>query len=90
MRQNVGPNLALTGFKRAISVIKYQELMPDPFDFTVRQNVGPNLALTGFKRAISVIKYQELMPDPFDFILSPLHHAGVDEVFEEVGGSGGT
>jgi hypothetical protein len=32
MRQNAGPIRALAGFKRFISVIKYQELMPDPFD----------------------------------------------------------
>jgi hypothetical protein len=28
----VGPILAIYGFKRVLSVIKYQELMPDPFD----------------------------------------------------------
>jgi len=32
VRQNAGQILALAGFKRLISVIKYQELMPDPFD----------------------------------------------------------
>jgi len=32
MRQNAGPIHAFAGFKRLISVIKYQELMPDPFD----------------------------------------------------------
>jgi hypothetical protein len=32
MRQNAGPIRALAGFERLISVIKYQELMPDPFD----------------------------------------------------------
>jgi hypothetical protein len=32
MRQNAGPIRALAGFKRLIGVIKYQELMPDPFD----------------------------------------------------------
>jgi hypothetical protein len=31
MRQNAGPIRAFAGFKRLISVIKYQELMPDPF-----------------------------------------------------------
>ena len=31
--QNVGPILAIYGFKRVLSVIKYKELMPDPFDF---------------------------------------------------------
>jgi hypothetical protein len=29
----VGPILAIYGFKRVLSVIKYKELMPDPFDF---------------------------------------------------------
>ena len=33
MRQNADPILALAEFKRVISVIKYQEFMPDPFDF---------------------------------------------------------
>jgi len=33
MRQNARPIHAFAGFKRLISVIKYQELMPDPFDF---------------------------------------------------------
>jgi hypothetical protein len=51
-------------------VIKYQELMPDPFDSDdtaetprnpVRQNARPILALAGFKRVISVIKYQEFI-----------------------------
>ena len=32
MRQNAGPILALAGFKRVISVFKYQEFMPDPSD----------------------------------------------------------
>ena len=32
VRQNAEQILALAGFKRLISVIKYQELMPDPFD----------------------------------------------------------
>ena len=32
MRQNAEPILALAEFKRLISAIKYQELMPDPFD----------------------------------------------------------
>ena len=35
MRQNAWPIRALAGFKRLISVIKYQELMPDPFDAAV-------------------------------------------------------
>ena len=32
MRQNAEQIRALAGFKCFISVIKYQELMPDPFD----------------------------------------------------------
>jgi hypothetical protein len=32
VRQNAGPIRAFAGFKRLISVIKYQELMPNPFD----------------------------------------------------------
>ena len=32
VRQNAEQIHALAGFKRLISVIKYQELMPDPFD----------------------------------------------------------
>ena len=32
MRQNAGRILAIVGFKRLISVIKYQELTPDPSD----------------------------------------------------------
>jgi hypothetical protein len=32
MRQNAGPIRALAGFERLISAIKYQELMPDPFN----------------------------------------------------------
>ncbi len=32
MRQNAEPILALAEFKRLISVIKNQELMPDPFE----------------------------------------------------------
>jgi hypothetical protein len=35
MRQNAGPIRALAGFERLISVIKYQELMPDPFEHTL-------------------------------------------------------
>jgi hypothetical protein len=31
-RQNTGQILALTGFKDMLNAIKYQELMPDPFD----------------------------------------------------------
>ena len=34
MRQNAGPILALAEFKRLISVIKYQELMPTPLTLT--------------------------------------------------------
>jgi hypothetical protein len=30
VRQNAGPILAFDGFKRVLSTIKYQELMPDP------------------------------------------------------------
>ena len=37
MRQNAWPIRALAGFKRLISVIKYQELMPDPFDAVLPQ-----------------------------------------------------
>jgi len=37
MRQNTGPIRALAGFKRLIRVIKYQQLMPDPFDHSVSQ-----------------------------------------------------
>jgi hypothetical protein len=32
VRQNAGPFLVLPGFKCVINAIKYQELMPDPFD----------------------------------------------------------
>ena len=35
MRQNARPVLALAGFKRVISVIKYQEFMPDPSDHQI-------------------------------------------------------
>ena len=35
MRQNAGPILALAGFKRVISVFKYQEFMPDPSDIAM-------------------------------------------------------
>jgi hypothetical protein len=34
MRQNAGLILALYEFKRLISAIKYQELLPDPIDET--------------------------------------------------------
>jgi hypothetical protein len=37
VRQNAGPILAFDGFKRVISVIKYQEFMPDPSDRNQRQ-----------------------------------------------------
>jgi hypothetical protein len=40
MRQNAGPIHAFAGFKRLISVIKYQELMPDPFDLWTRSSRG--------------------------------------------------
>jgi len=35
VRQNAVPILALAGFKCVISVIKYQEFMPDPFDIWI-------------------------------------------------------
>jgi hypothetical protein len=35
MRQNAGLILALYEFKRLISAIKYQELLPDPFEVHV-------------------------------------------------------
>jgi len=38
MRQDAVPILALAGFKRVISVIKYQELMPDPFDLQISES----------------------------------------------------
>jgi hypothetical protein len=34
VRQNAEQILAIAGFKRLISAIKYQELLPDPFDET--------------------------------------------------------
>jgi hypothetical protein len=66
MRQNAGPILALAGFKRVISVFKYQEFMPDPSDIQVRQNAMQIFVFDGFKRVRSVIKCQEFMPDPSD------------------------
>ena len=36
MRQNAEAILALTGFKRVIKMVEYQQLMPDPSDYDTR------------------------------------------------------
>jgi len=54
VRQNAGPILALAEFKRLISVIKYQELMPDPFD-SIEETHSPTTTISVASWGVTII-----------------------------------
>ena len=57
MRQNAGPIRALAGFKRLIRVIKYQQLMPDPFDngLSLEMPAGEEFAIGDERVLVSAV-----------------------------------
>lgn len=68
MRQNAGQILTLAGFKRLISAIKYQELLPDPFDANEFFKSGFGSRPLGNRKWVS-----KLINDYFSSIRNRLH-----------------